>query len=100
MLGGGRGLLASLLVEGAQSFTTMTGAYTLVDASHLRVDGHCWQGYERYACSETYGFTLSGDRLTLLGSAPVGGQLDYRRLGPAAAVIPPTLVPPGPSATP
>jgi len=101
-----QGLLADLLLDSGNDFTTVTGRYALVDASHLQIDGKCWQGYASHPCSQTYRFTLSGDHLTLFGDGQVvagavaNGQLDYQRTGPAAASLPPTLVPPGPSPTP
>jgi len=100
------GLLVDLLVSAGQTHTTFTGGYALVDASHLQISGQCWQGYASHPCSQTYRFTLSGDHLTLFGDGQVvggalaNGQVDYQRTGPAAAALPPTLVPPGPSPTP
>ena len=101
-----QGLLADLLLDSGNDFTTVTGRYALVDASHLQIDGQCWQGYASHPCSQTYRFTLNADHLTLFGDGQVvagavaNGQLDYQRSGPPAASLPPTLVPPGPSPTP
>ena len=101
-----QGLLVDLLVEPANTFTTVTGGYARVDDTHLQIDGKCWQGYDSHPCSQTYRFSLSGDHLTLFGNGQVAGgivangQLDYQRTGPPAAALAPTIVPPGPSPTP
>ncbi len=101
-----QGLLAALLLGSGNAFTTFTGNYALVDASHIQIAGKCWQGYASSFCSRTYRFTLSGDHLTFFGDGQVvagavaNGQLDYQRTGPPAAALPPTLAPPGPSPTP
>ncbi len=101
-----QGLLVELLVESANTFTTVTGGYALVDATHIHIDGKCWQGYDSHPCSQTYRFSLSGDHLTFFGDGQVvagevaNGQLDYQRTSPPAAALPPTIVPPGPSPTP
>jgi hypothetical protein len=101
-----QGLLVGLLLNSGQAFTTLSGGYALVDAEHIQIDGKCWQGYDSHPCSQTYRFSLSGDHLILFGDGQVvagavaNGQLDYQRSGPVAAALPPTLVPPMPSATP
>src|SRR5262245_9715609 len=100
------GLLVDLLVDSGSAFSTVTGGYARVDAEHIRAAGRCWQGYDSRPCSQTYRYTLSGDRLTLFGDGQTvaglvaDGQLAYQRVGPAGAALPPTLVPPGPSPTP
>jgi hypothetical protein len=100
------GLLADLLLDAGQVFTTATGGYTVIDGAHIQIDGLCWQGYASHRCSQTYRFSLSGDRLTFFGEGQTvaglvaDGRLEYQRTGPAAAALPPRLAPPGPSPTP
>jgi len=97
-----QGVLADLLLTppagGADTVTT--GRYALVDPAHLQITGRCWQGFASHSCAQTYRFTLTGDHLTLFGGPGTAGQLDYQRVGPAAAALPPTLAPPQPSAAP
>ena len=100
------GVLVDLLLGSGKVFTTATGGYSLVDGEHIQIEGLCWQGYASHPCSQSYRFSLSGDRLTFFGDGQTvaglvaNGTLEYQRTGPAGAALPPTLVPPGPSPTP
>lgn len=97
-----QGLLVDLLVDAGsgRAVTTVTGGYAVLDASHLQITGRCYQGYASRACSQTYTFTLAGDHLTVRDGTNPNAAVDYQRVGPVAATQPPTVAPPGPSATP
>jgi hypothetical protein len=75
-------------------------AYSVPERGQLELTGWCWRGQERYSCTRRYRFTLDGDVLHVFeGEAGQSGVI-YRRLGPPAAEIPPTLAPPMPTPLP
>ena len=53
-----------------------------------------------FFCSQTYRFDLQGDRLTLFDPTHEERRAAYTRMGAISTELPPTLIPPMPSATP
>jgi hypothetical protein len=96
------GVLASLLYDpGPQQFwTTRTGEYAVASVDQVTVKGQCWRGWQSYDCWRTYRFELQRDRLTIYDPENEQRHVEYTRRGAASVDLPPTLIPPMPSATP
>jgi hypothetical protein len=96
------GVLVSLLFDpGSQTFwTATTGAYSVAETSQIVVQGKCWQGWQSYDCSQAYRFKIRGDSLTIFENENEQRSVKYERMGAASTDLPPSLVPPMPSATP
>lgn len=96
------GVLAQLTVseQSGQAWLLGSGQYVIAGADRMRITGKCWKGWESYACTETYGFKLEGDRLTVSDMTHSQIAETFTRVGPFGDGLPPTLAPPGPSPTP
>lgn len=96
------GVLASLLFDkGPQLFwTTMMGEYLVSDSDHVNIRGKCWQGWQSYDCSRMYRFELKGDTLTIFDNESEERLVAFERIRTVSSNLPPTLIPPMPSATP
>ena len=96
------GVLARLLFDqGPQLFwTARMGEYLVSDTDQVTIKGKCWQGWQSYDCSQTYHFDLKGNRLTIFDSKSDERHVEYERVGSVSSDLPPTLIPPMPSATP
>ena len=96
------GVLVSLLFDpGARTFwTANTGAYSIAETSQIVVQGKCWQGWQSYDCSHAYHFEIEGDSLTISENGNEQRSVKYQRMGAVSTALPPTLMPPMPSATP
>ncbi len=95
-------VLVSLLFDpGSNTFwTATTGAYSVAEASQIVVQGKCWQGWQSYDCSRAYRLKIEGDSLTIFENENEQRSVKYKRMGAVSSDMPPTLVPPMPSATP
>jgi hypothetical protein len=95
-------VLASLLFDQEPQvfWTTMTGEYQVIDADHLTIRGKCWRGWQSYQCSGIYRLDLRGDALAIYDREQEERYVAYERVGAIGSDVPPTLIPPMPSATP
>jgi hypothetical protein len=90
------GVLLTLLRDADAFWLIGSATYSLTTDDQLQVVGTCYKGWERYACTRTYAFTLAGDSLTISGD----GLAEYQRISALDPNLPPTLAPPFPSPTP
>jgi hypothetical protein len=95
------GVVAGLIFDqGPQVFWTKTaGEYSVSDMDQITIKGKCWQGWQSYDCSQTYRFDLKGNSLIIFDKGDER-HAEYERIGDVSSDLPPTLIPPMPSATP